>query len=90
MNFTEDEIKEYVEKTKKFYEECYAIFLITVHEDDPGSVVFVSFNIYPDTSIFYFTDFEGDLCEYTFPTEWLNKDSDYIAKEHKKRNELYN
>ena len=87
MKFTENEIKEYVEKTKKFHGECYAIFLITVQEDDPAAV-FDSFEIYPDASVLYFKDFEGDLCEYVFPTEWLNKDSDYIAKEHEKRNEF--
>lgn len=87
MNFTEDEIQEYVEKTNKFYEKCYVIFLITVHEEDTEAT-FYSFDIYTDTSIFYFRDFEGNLCEYTFPTEWLNKDSDYIVKEHKKRNEI--
>ena len=87
MNFTKKEIEEYVEKTKKFYGECYAIFLITVQEDYPEAI-FDSFDICPDTSILFFEDSEGELCEYVFPTEWLNKDSDYIVKEHKKRNEF--
>ena len=72
-----------IEKTNKFHEKCYAIFRITVQEDDPYAI-FDRFDIYNDSSILYFKDYKGDLYEYIFPTEWLCKDSAYIMKERKK------
>ena len=78
----EDEIMEYIEKTNRFHEKCYAIFRITVQEDDPDAI-FDRFVIYNGSSIIYFNNCKGDPCEYIFPTEWLSKDSEYIMKERK-------
>lgn len=84
MKFTEEEIKNYYETNKKFYEKCHDIFLVTVYKEERETAEFDSFEIYFNESVIFYKDFEGDLCEFCFPTNWLMMEIDDIPKEYEK------
>lgn len=81
---SEDDIKTYMALHERFDEKFRAIFSVTL-ENDGTNPEYDGFDLFTDDSVIYFRDFEGDVCQYIFPTSWLDKDLDWVAQEHAKR-----
>lgn len=87
MKLEEKEVREYMEADRKFHDKCYEIFLLTIQSEQEGTAEFDSFDIYDEASIIFYKDFEGDLCEFDFPTSWLCKECGDISKEYEELKE---
>lgn len=81
MTFSKEEIDKYIILQDEFYKKTYEIFQLTI-SDDGTNPDFDGFEIHDGDSTIFFQDFEGDICEFIFPTKWLNMEPDAISKEY--------